>query len=295
MKNRLLYFAAGALYRILGFVFLMLSLFLLVHLSELFFNTPTQVPLGSGKLVFGGDILKTIRVQVSLPLSDTTIRTTTGTVASWISDSDEPPSNAQVLARRRDIARIPNADTIVTRIMVIPPRKRSSVSWFPETVRIQNDRGEPGIAVEPRVREARAVLTLRAGTRRDRLLVALPSVVRFGLLLFALYQVRGFLKLFRKDQSLSRASFRRVRWLGYVFMGYALLPLVEYWAVSQVLEYADLYRYSTRGTKVDSFSVWISPLSEMRLDLLFAGILLLIVAAVFQRGHELQREAELTI
>jgi hypothetical protein len=299
MKTRFLHSAAGALYPFLGLLFFSLVLRLVFALSGLLFNTPTHVPLGkNGRLNLGGGMLNSIRVRLDISLSDTTIRLADGRSISWTTNPEEAITHTErgwIADRRRDLTRSPHADTVVTRILVFPPRRSHSFTYSSATVRPLNDAGEPGIAVITRLEQTEATLTLREGTPRDRLLVALPSVLRWSLFLVALYQVLGFLKLFRKGESLSEASFRRVRWLGYGFMAFALLPLIEYWTVSRLMDYAQLYRYSTLGTDVNSFSIWMYPISETRLDLLFAGILLLIVAAVFQRGYELQREAELTI
>ncbi len=102
--------------------------------------------------------------------------------------------------------------------------------------------------------------------------------------LFVVYIVRQIIVTVMEGQPFAAANVRRMRWIGLILMVGALaVPMIEYSVARLVLG-----QVTTEG-------IVLSPPFDLNFGVILVGLLLLILATVFEYGSRLESDQSLTI
>jgi hypothetical protein len=132
--------------------------------------------------------------------------------------------------------------------------------------------------------DARGELRIETTAWSLQFLPNLGMLLALGIALVIVNQLRAMLRTVRAGAPFADVNARRLRTMGWLLLAVGLLgPVFEY-AVARSL----LARVPVAGLALTA------PL-DARTDVMLAGLLVLVLSAVFARGAELERDRSLTI
>lgn len=135
-----------------------------------------------------------------------------------------------------------------------------------------------------RVVDARGELRLETTSWSLQFLTVLPAVVGIGVVLFALFLLRAILRTVIAGEPFSLLNASRLRTIGWIaVVAGVVVPVVEY-AVARAV----LARFVAQGVE-------LSPPVDVNGTAVLGGLLLLVLAAVWRYGADLERERALTV
>lgn len=188
------------------------------------------------------------------------------------------------------------SDTIVTTFSLTSDRVPTSPSTYFEIVT---------------PKQAKGFLKLKASNMPNGWLIIACAwfrvIVESALLLFILFCINLFLQDIRKFQIFTTVNFRRLRWIGLSLLAFSLLGFIDGFRsllleneIGKMTTNFEVYRnHLSMPTpfkiRIDNtYNFTFNPLLLFNSDF-FVGLAIVILAEIFRKGHELQKEQELTI
>ena len=145
----------------------------------------------------------------------------------------------------------------------------------------------PGQHSAPKVTVERAVAELEVeGVSPWRMLIGLSFAWVFWLVLFVgLRKLRAIFRTLKEGDPFVAENAARIRFLGFAVIAFELLYRgAEFWMYFAFV----MNQFGIAGLE-------LRPLFDLNFAVLFAGLVLLVLAEVFRVGTELRREQELTV
>ncbi len=130
-------------------------------------------------------------------------------------------------------------------------------------------------------------------TPRNRLYilpVSLYVLLRQLMHLFMVFLLRKFFATLQETGPFILQNAIRIRWMGWLIVGAELLRnLVAYLAMFHLKS-----KVIMQGASISHASFWLH-LSELRLDIIFVGVVVLLIAEIFRLGAKMKEEQDLTV
>ncbi|UCG60961.1 MAG: DUF2975 domain-containing protein [Candidatus Zixiibacteriota bacterium] len=114
------------------------------------------------------------------------------------------------------------------------------------------------------------------------------ALLTIGLLLWVVYQVRAFFHNVRSGRPFSRDNPRRIRYMAYSIVAFVVLDIITIISIA----HAYMKRIDIPGAQLEVAIPWID---TGYVELIALGILLFVIAQIFDWGCRLQQEHDLTI
>lgn len=140
------------------------------------------------------------------------------------------------------------------------------------------------VAESPRIVDGYGELRFRTSTLRVHLLQTSLIVLGLLLVLWVVYLLRAIFKSVLGGTPFDPANAARLRWIGALILaGGFLAPLAQYVMTASILRHV-----SVEGLP-------LSPPLLFKLDIVLAGLMILVLSAVFDHGARLEQDQSLTV